>query len=379
MRKLLLVGHLFSHGGYGAHSRDITLALLNSKKFLLSAVAAQGTGPRLSQLSPKLYTTLINICNRPYDKDGVCIQINVPSAFKKLCRINIGITAGIEADKLPAGWRERCNQLDALILVSKFEKTLFQRCGVYIPIYVVGEGVDTNIFNCRVKCKPDLKFSNEFNLLAAGEWLENDRKNFARLVELFAKHFSGTGIGLVLKTHGKGFSEIDRQVISLKIKNIIGKRNCTVHLIYKEYSDDEMAQLYRHPQIKGFVTITSGEAWGRMTAEAIACNLPVLATNWGGHLEYMDKKYSILFNCRLVRISPPKIWPWTDIYDPSMRWAEVDERDFVLKIKKFVSNYNYYKQKADEYGTIFRRKWNKKNTDRLLLRTIERILENCKA
>ena len=51
----------------------------------------------------------------------------------------------------------------------------------------------------------------------------------------------------------------------------------------------EMAQLYNHPKIKAMVTLTNGEGFCRPLLEAAACGLPVMATNWSGQLDFLNK------------------------------------------------------------------------------------------
>ncbi len=53
--------------------------------------------------------------------------------------------------------------------------------------------------------------------------------------------------------------------------------------------------IYRHPQIKAIVTTTHGEGFGLPLFEAAYNELPVVAPNWSGHVDFLyapkkDKK-----------------------------------------------------------------------------------------
>jgi glycosyltransferase involved in cell wall biosynthesis len=39
-----------------------------------------------------------------------------------------------------------------------------------------------------------------------------------------------------------------------------------------------------------FVLASHGEGWGRPIAEAMAMEVPVIATNWSGQTDYMNSK-----------------------------------------------------------------------------------------
>ena len=64
---------------------------------------------------------------------------------------------------------------------------------------------------------------------------------------------------------------------------------------------DEMARFYRSGN--AYVMPSRGEGWGIPAMEAMASGLPVIATAWGGQMDYMDDETALLVRCRPAPVS----------------------------------------------------------------------------
>ena len=62
-----------------------------------------------------------------------------------------------------------------------------------------------------------------------------------------------------------------------------------VHVLHGQMNESEVASLYRHEKIKGIVSLTRGEGFGLPTLEAAASGLPVIATGWSGHMDFLNQ------------------------------------------------------------------------------------------
>jgi glycosyltransferase involved in cell wall biosynthesis len=56
-----------------------------------------------------------------------------------------------------------------------------------------------------------------------------------------------------------------------------------------------MAEIYNDPRVIAAISLTHGEGFGLPFIEAAACGLPVMATNWSGHIDFLNKDGKALF------------------------------------------------------------------------------------
>ncbi len=90
-----------------------------------------------------------------------------------------------------------------------------------------------------------------------------------------------------------------------------------VHLVTRTLTDAELAALHRRGQC--FVSLSRAEGWGLGAFDAAAYGNPVVATGWGGPLEYLDADTAWLVDFDLVPAHDPA--PGT-LYTSDQRWAE---------------------------------------------------------
>ena len=67
-----------------------------------------------------------------------------------------------------------------------------------------------------------------------------------------------------------------------------------------------MPALYRAADC--FVLPTRGEGFGRPLLEAMAAGVPVIATRWGGHTDFLDDQHAYLVEVEaLVEVPEPAV------------------------------------------------------------------------
>jgi len=380
---IILQAPIFSLSGYGSHARDISLSLFYSDKYNLFIIpTGWGDTSITNNISQDVINILNTCCNNRLHQGDVFtfIHLGIPTEFKKIGSVNIGITASLESTKIPISWVEGCNIMDAVIVPSIFERDLFLNEGVKVPIYVVGEGVDKEIFNPEVKSDISIPFSTSFNFISGGQWMNQpigeDRKGIGLLIQLFCELFENNKeVGLVLKTFSTNVSSPDFFYVKERINQIKqGKPYPKIYLIHGDLSDSEMAQLYCHPSIKAFVSLTSGEGFGRMPLEAAFCDLPIIITGWSGHMDYIVKDKANIVKYELGEV-PRSVWS-QGIFEPGMQWAIVDRNDAKRKIKRCYEGYSIAKERAVEMGKIVREKWNKDEISKQFISVIDSIISS---
>jgi glycosyltransferase involved in cell wall biosynthesis len=140
-----------------------------------------------------------------------------------------------------------------------------------------------------------------------------------------------------LKTnHGRG-TTIDREVTSSLVKSLLSEVRKSdfpkIHLIHGNLYPGEIAGLYRNKSIKGLVSLTRGEGFGLPLLEAAAAGIPVIATGWSAHTEFLSNGKFINIDYDLIDIPSEKVD--NRIFVNNSKWADPHEDDFKKKILKF--------------------------------------------
>ena len=275
MSKPILVfqAPIATRSGYGDHSRDILKSLFELDKYDVKVVPTRWGNTPQDQINPQTefgQRILQNIVTQLNQKPDIFIQVSVANEFKKVGKYNIGITAGVETTLAPQEFLQGSNQMDLIITPSEFTKEVLikssytqvdkntkQKVGelkVEKPVEVLFEGVDTNIFNGKSKSSILESVDTDFNFLYVGHWLQgdlgHDRKDTGMMIKTFCTVFKSLPKnqqpGLILKTSSAGFSVMDREEISKKIKDItkeFGKKCPPIHLVFGDLSESELNSL----------------------------------------------------------------------------------------------------------------------------------------
>ena len=119
-----------------------------------------------------------------------------------------------------------------------------------------------------------------------------------------------------------------------------------------------MSTLYNHPKIGAFITCTHGEGFGRPMLEASCCDLPVIASKWSGHMDFLTDSESMLIDGFLKEV--PESVLWEDIIVKPSKWFSVNEADVVRKVRTFHKKRKLIQKKAVRLGKKNRREFSLK-------------------
>lgn len=225
------------------------------------------------------------------------------------------------------------------------------------PIEVLFEGTNNDIYKSIENVSLDLvdNIKEDFCFLHVGLWgnggYGEDRKDISKLVKVFYESFANKKQqpALILKSCGGTFSILDREDCLSKINNIKSKfpsdwKLPNVYLLHGSLSDEEMNKLYNHPKVKTFVSLTHGEGYGRPLQEATMVGLPVIASGWSGHMDFLSQTDSMLLGGEMVQV--PQSQVWKDIIIPESQWFNVNEQQAYKAMNYCFTNYDEVKEKA---------------------------------
>ncbi len=380
MKKVMLIcAPVSSRSGYGDHARDLVRSFIKHDKYDIHIMDVPwGECPRNALNEVKDKEMISRILKEPkMDRQpDVYVDIRIPNEFQTWGKFNIGITAGIETTAVSNAWVEGCNKMDLIIVPSEHSKTGFvnalyekmqqmsdgsqQKVGemkLEKPIEVLFEGADENLYKPIDDVSLDLvdDIKEDFCFLHVGQWTKGDygedRKDIAKLVKVFYESFANKKEkpALLLKSSGATYSIMDREECLRKINHIKSRFPKdwdlpSVYLLHGSLSEEEMNKLYNHPKVKSFISLTHGEGFGRPLLEATMTGLPVIASSWSGHLDFLSQTDTLLLGGELKEV--PKSQHWKDIIIPESQWFNVNETQAYKAMNYAFQNYDDVKQKG---------------------------------
>ena len=380
-KKVLLVGPLLTQSGYGVHARTIYNALKSREDLFEIYInpISWGQTAWISEINEqrKEIDEIIAITyahlseQKPFD---ITVMVTVPDEWKhyRAAPVNIGVCAGIEADRVSPHWLEAANlAVDKIIVTSEFSKESFVKTvwdvknqhGQDIKLFL---NKDVEVVNYPVEqqfLKPtdclheNLNFTHEFNFLCVAQW--GPRKNIHNTIKHFLDEFKDDDVGLVLKLSIKDGSTIDFYETRKRIKSILKNypdRTCSVHLLHGYMSREELASLYTHPKIKAMINFGHGEGYGLPLFEAASVGLPVITHDWGGQKDFLyapkkDKKGKEKFRPHFSKVSYD-LKPiqqeavWDGVLQPESQWAFVHGGGCQIAMRQCYDNYSLSKGQA---------------------------------
>lgn len=339
-----------TQSGYGVHSRQVARWLLSKDNIEVKFMATPwGDTPWI--LDKNQHDGLVGkIMERTVGQDykaDVSIQLQLPNEWDpKLAIKNIGITAAVETDRSHPSWLAACNGMDAVVFPSAHAKSSVGINGEFTkPCFVIPESFCDEILADNNDGRPFPEISTSFNFLIFGQLTGNnpfnDRKNILFTIKWLCEVFKDDQeVGIIIKTNSGRNTHIDRTLVSKVLNGVLEEVRRgpypKVHLLHGEMSDVDISRLYRLPSVKALVSLTRGEGYGLPILEAAASGLPIIATNWSGHLDFLKHTKFIDVDYSLFPVHQSRIDE--KIFVKGARWAEPNENDFKKKVVKFRSS-----------------------------------------
>ena len=371
---------MLSASGYGEMARFALRALRQHEdKFdiYLNLLNWGVTGFLFQEDEEFAYITSLRIKTEQYVQQSggnpqfdISLQITIPNEWKRMAAVNIGYTAGIETTHISPAWLQPSQGMDKIITISEHAKSVFlntvfgddkgNQHKVTTPIEVVHFPFPES--GGEVK----LDLPCDWNFLTVNQW--GPRKNMEALISAFVDEFRNDEVGLVIKTNAANDSRIDKNMIEQRLQALLankGERKCKVHLVHGRMTDSEMSGLYRHPKIKAFVTATHGEGFGMPIFEATAAELPVIATDWSGHLDFLsvkdedgaDKKLFAKVDYEMKPIEQAHVWQ--GVMEAGTSWAYPSISSLKGKMREVTKDYGRFKSWAKKLAAYNKEKFKK--------------------
>jgi len=146
--------------------------------------------------------------------------------------------------------------------------------------HVVPEGVDGKLFHAYLR--PQYTPDQVFRFLCVGKY--ERRKGYPEVLQAWADTFNNDATAeLIIKTDWFDAPEQRHQQVQEDIRRL-GLTN--VRLLWGKTHYHDVVRLYRQCQV--FVSPSRGEAWGLPMIEAVASGMPLVATVYSGHRDFLQ-------------------------------------------------------------------------------------------
>tara|TARA_R110000824_G_scaffold352115_1_gene539177 strand:- start:242 stop:763 length:522 start_codon:yes stop_codon:yes gene_type:complete len=132
-------------------------------------------------------------------------------------------------------------------------------------------------------------------------------------------------------------------------------------------TDDKMYSLYKHPKIKAYASITHGEGFGLPIFEAAYNELPIVAPDWSGHVDFLyvpvknkksgkvkPKAHFAKVKYTLQPVQPENVWE--GVLQADSMWCYPEEKSYKSRLREVHKDYKRFKGQAKRLN-----KWVREN------------------
>jgi len=374
-KKIIVRGPALSQSGYGEHTRFVLRSLkMREDQFDIHILPTSWghTGwIAIDNEERRWIDERVNLATErlqqklPYD---ISVQVTIPNEWQKMADINIGVTAGIETNKVSPAWIHQSNLMDKIITISEHSKsgfgttysghnpqnnqTVHLKCNT--PVEVAHYPVKT--FDELPDVKLELDY--DFNYVTIAQW--GPRKNLSNIIRWFVEENHDQEVGLIIKTSLKNGSVIDREHVENQIKSCIPEIpdcKCKIYLLHGDMTEKEIHSLYKHPKVKVMLSLTHGEGFGLPLFEAAYTGLPIIAPGWSGQTDFLympfnskskkgNKRKAGFAEVDFTLGPIPEEAYWQGVIEKDMVWCYPTEGSFKLRLRQVRKGYDKWLKKA---------------------------------
>jgi glycosyltransferase involved in cell wall biosynthesis len=266
------------------------------------------------------------------------------------------------------------NQVDRLLVPCEWNKEVFRKGGVIVPIDVIPHTLEES--HSPIGTLFEEIDKDHFVFYSINTW--TSRKAMADTVRAYLNAFTSSDpVALVLKT-----SQMDMTNEKSFVRRILTRKQYqstleTLEKIKKEYSSPAKIQLITenlsndqisalHERGDCYVSLCRGEGWGLGAFDACDFANPVVITGYGGQLSYLPKECSYLIDYDLVSVSDRSA-----SYTSDQFWAQA-KMDHATKLMRDVfENREVAKSKGLKLREHVRNNFSRKKITKNLIQSLQ--------
>ncbi|MDR6123331.1 glycosyltransferase involved in cell wall biosynthesis [Bacillus sp. SLBN-46] len=349
-------GPVLDSTGYGIASREYALAL--DRQGVDVKIETYTWGFPSKPIEKVKSDRLSKLIEKPYafEKQRILIIHSPPGNIdlkeedrKKFDRIILNTVW--ETTKIPSKWLPTIQSVDAVCVPCSHNIAAMLNSGVTVPLYLVPHGADTNTFNPNNNKLLLNQAIGKFVFVSVFDF--KHRKNPETLLKAYWEEFSSNDdVLLLIKTYGNSRKNILFTINNFKKSWGMGNETAPLFIVTGIIGEDQLKGIYTLGN--AFVLPTRGEGVGLPFIEALSSGIPVIATGWGGQMDFLHEDNSFLVDYKL---SPTAIhnhgentiaafYPNSSENEGQL-WAEADLADLKRQMRFAFKNPELCKHKGE--------------------------------
>lgn len=299
-----------------------------------------------------------------WDDGGVGVCFGPPDQLISLPGRALVFATVCETTRLPAARLRHLQRADQLWLPTAWSQGLLVRAGLSAArLRVAPGGVDAG----RFRPAPRRQALRAFRFLCVGKW--EARKGTADLVRTFCRTFRPEEpVELVMHSDNPYAPGLCVRSAVQREMQRAGHPAARI-VVSDPVPVERLISLMQG--CDAFVLPTRGESWGLPILEAMACGLPCIVTDYGGHRAFADPANSFLIAVeRMCPVEDPAAFARGEDWG---EWAQPD-LDHLAHLLRFVYEHREATRAKGERARAAARRWSWDRAARIALRHLDDLL-----
>lgn len=246
-----------------------------------------------------------------------------------------------EAIPLPDGWAAAVNTVDEIWAPCQLVADCCKMAGFKGKLFIV----PTPAFPVDFSIIPEADIPgippDSFKFYSISQW--HNRKGWPELLRAFFDEFSEEDkASLIIKTSPINHTLRPQIIEDIRLikSEFGGKKTAPLAVIHEIISEDQILSIHKAGNC--YVAPHHGEGWGMPIHDAILAGKQIIATKFGGVIEFLEDDAFHPIPFEMVPVSGME---WNGAYSPSQRWAQPN-LDSLKKIMRDVyKNHKIYIKK----------------------------------
>lgn len=290
------------------------------------------------------------IAGRPVASDGFDISRylaertpSVPHAMFTMCL----------TDRVSPTWVEPLNGMDAVWVPSQRSHDALAAGGVDAALMRV---LEPGVWLPPAPNRPVRGPGESFRFLSIQRREVRDRADL--LIAAFVEAFDlDPAVSLTVAVPpALGGTPTMRSLIDRQLTDAgVDPATAPIHVVEEHLARADRSALLS--EADAFVRVSSAEGWGRDYVAALASGLPVIATRWGGHLDYLDDDNASLVDCDAMVSIPGEVCERFHEMYAEQRWAEPSAQHLAQVLRRVRGSHGAALERAARGQRIVRSRY----------------------